>query len=105
MFFLQGHYAIMFAKALGAEVYASSSTDSKEQDCKKMGADHFVHTEKSGFAEPYKMKLDLIIITRNVAAGYPLEEYLSSVSILFTPRGTVSHSVTSLKYIYVCVCL
>lgn len=45
-----------------------------------MGADHFIATNTSGFAALYKMQLDLIIITRNVAEGYPLEEYLSFVS-------------------------
>lgn len=39
-----GHYAVLFAKALGAEVYVFSHSNSKEEDARKMGADHFVVT-------------------------------------------------------------
>lgn len=75
-FLIQGHYAIMFAKALGAEVYAFSHSANKEGDAKKLGADHYVITE-SGFEKNYQMELDLIISTRDSAEGFPLQEYLS----------------------------
>lgn len=39
-----GHYAVLFAKALGAEVFVFSHSKSKEEDAKKMGADHFIDT-------------------------------------------------------------
>ena len=41
-----GHYAILWAKAMGAEVYALTHDDSKINDIKKMGADHIINTEK-----------------------------------------------------------
>ena len=41
-----GHYAILWAKAMGAEVYALTHDDSKIKDIKKMGADHIINTEK-----------------------------------------------------------
>lgn len=41
-----GHYAILFAKAMGAEVYAFSHSENKVEDIKKMGADHVVITHK-----------------------------------------------------------
>jgi D-arabinose 1-dehydrogenase-like Zn-dependent alcohol dehydrogenase len=41
-----GHYAVLFAKALGAEVWVFSHSDKKEEDAKKMGADHYVNTSK-----------------------------------------------------------
>jgi alcohol dehydrogenase (NADP+) len=37
-----GHLGIKFAKALGCEVTAISSSPSKEKDCKDLGADHFL---------------------------------------------------------------
>ncbi|KAG9080343.1 NADP-dependent alcohol dehydrogenase [Ceratobasidium sp. UAMH 11750] len=40
-----GHYGVLFAKALGAEVYVFSHSARKEQDAKKLGADHFVISE------------------------------------------------------------
>ena len=36
--------AIMISKALDCEVWALSTSDSKKEDAKKMGADHFVNT-------------------------------------------------------------
>lgn len=39
-----GHYAVLFAKALGAEVYAFTHSPNKMEDAKKLGADHVVDT-------------------------------------------------------------
>ncbi len=39
-----GHYAVLFAKALGAEVYVFSHSKKKEADAKAMGADYFIDT-------------------------------------------------------------
>ena len=41
-----GHYAILWAKAMGAEVYALTHDQSKVDDIKKMGADHVINTEE-----------------------------------------------------------
>jgi len=75
-----GHYAILFAKALGAEVYAFSHSHSKEADAKKMGADHYILTD-AGFQEQVKGELDIIISTRDAAAGFPLQEFFSTLVV------------------------
>lgn len=73
-----GHYAIMFAKAMGAEVYAFTHDKSKVEDIKKMGADHVIVTDDKGdFAKELAHTLDLIVSTRDVAEGMPLQQYLS----------------------------
>jgi D-arabinose 1-dehydrogenase-like Zn-dependent alcohol dehydrogenase len=41
-----GHFGLIFAKALGAEVVAISHTDSKKADAEKMGVSKFVSTSK-----------------------------------------------------------
>ena len=41
-----GHFALLFAKALGAEVVAISTTESKKADAEKMGVSNFVATAK-----------------------------------------------------------
>ena len=69
----------MFAKALGAEVYAFSHSRSKEKDAKQLGADHYIYTSEKGFQEPLSMSLDLIVSTRDSSDDFPLDEYLSSV--------------------------
>ncbi|KDQ58536.1 hypothetical protein JAAARDRAFT_34354 [Jaapia argillacea MUCL 33604] len=73
-----GHYALLFAKALGAEVYALTHSTRKVEDIKKMGADHIIVTDEEGkFAADHQMELDLIISTADVAEGMPLQAYLS----------------------------
>ena len=41
-----GHYAVLWAKAMGAEVYAFTHDESKMPDIEKMGADVIVNTNK-----------------------------------------------------------
>ena len=41
-----GHYAILFAKAMGAEVYVFKHSPSKADDARKMGADHVINTHE-----------------------------------------------------------
>jgi len=51
-----GHFAVQFAKALGAHVTVLSHTPSKEQDAKKMGADDFVDTNQKEWNKPYDVR-------------------------------------------------
>ncbi|CEJ82026.1 Putative NADP-dependent alcohol dehydrogenase 6 [[Torrubiella] hemipterigena] len=76
-----GHYGVLFAKALGAEVWAISRTRSKEADARKMGADGFIATNEEGWAEPHKMTFDLIVNTASSTDGFALKEYLSLLDI------------------------
>ncbi|KAJ1308057.1 hypothetical protein OPQ81_002124 [Rhizoctonia solani] len=72
-----GHYGIMFAKALGAEVYVLSHSPHKEDDAKKLGADHFIVTSDKSQMEKIQFSLNLIISTVDVTEGYPLKDFLS----------------------------
>jgi alcohol dehydrogenase (NADP+) len=76
-----GHYGILFAKALGAEVWAISRTRAKEADARKMGADGFLATSEKGWTEEHKMTFDLIINTANSFEGFALGEYLSLLDV------------------------
>lgn len=72
-----GHYAVLFAKALGAEVWAFTHSPSKMEDLKKMGADHVVDIGDKNFHEPLEQTLDLIVSTRNASEGFDIPQYLS----------------------------
>lgn len=39
-----GHYALLFAKALGSEVFAFTHSPQKMDDAKELGADHVIDT-------------------------------------------------------------
>ena len=62
-----GHFGLLFAKALGANVTAISHSESKKADAEKMGATRFIatHSGKDDDFAPYKRSLDLIICTTN----------------------------------------
>lgn len=58
-----GHIAILFAKALGAEVTAISRTDSKKELAMELGADHYISTDDPDFTTKFENSLDLVINT------------------------------------------
>lgn len=76
-----GHYGIIFAKALGAEVWAISRTRAKEADAREMGADGFIATSEDGWHEPHKMSFDLIVNTATSFDGFELSQYLSLLDV------------------------
>lgn len=76
-----GHYAILFAKALGAEVYAFTHTKDKMQDANELGADHVIDTNEKDFAKPLQGKLDLIVTTMDAHPELPIKEFLSMLYV------------------------
>ncbi|KAG7844946.1 hypothetical protein KL941_003686 [Ogataea angusta] len=77
-----GHFAIMFAKALGAEVYTFSRTSKKAEDAKKLGSNHYIATyEEKDWAQKYAKKLDLIVSCGNSAQNFDLAGYLSCLKV------------------------
>jgi len=77
-----GHFGVMFAHALGAEVVAISHSPRKKEDALKMGAKEFVSTaENLNWAEEYKSKpFDLIINTASSNA-VDLASILSTLKV------------------------
>lgn len=62
-----GHFALLFAKALGANVTAISHSERKKEDAMKLGASKFIATHSGGEQDfaPHARSLDLIIATTN----------------------------------------
>lgn len=58
-----GHMAILFAKALGAEVTAISRTNAKKELAEQLGADHYIATNDADFSKKHEDTLDLIVNT------------------------------------------
>ena len=56
-----GHFGIMFAKAMGAQVTAISRNRDKETDARTLGADNFIAMSEG--SQDHANSLDLILCT------------------------------------------
>jgi len=88
-----GHLGIKIAKALGAEVYALSTTPSKKDDCLRMGATHFINYQKEGDVDSCAKSLDVIVSAASELADFsPLFKLLKNHGILCStglPAGNI----------------
>lgn len=74
-----GHLAIQFAKALGAEVSAISSSPTKENEAKKLGADHFYT-----FKNPPKINtFDYLLCTVDASLDW------NQILLILRPNGVL----------------
>lgn len=79
-----GHLAIQFADAWGCDVTAISSSSSKRDEARELGADHFIATRDSDDLAQAAGTFDFILST--VSADIPWNAYLSALK----PQGTLS---------------
>ena len=78
-----GHMAVKIAHAMGADVTLISHSAHKEEDARKLGAQHFLLSTDKGQMKAAANSLDVIINT--VSANIDLDRYLS----LLTLDGTL----------------
>lgn len=76
-----GHFALLWAKALGAEVYAISHSDSKKDDALKMGAKEFINTNNKDWNKDYKFKFDIMLSTVNNYTKDQLTQYIACCKV------------------------
>jgi len=93
-----GHFAIQFAKALGARVIVFSHSPNKKEDSMQLGADEFVSTADEDFAKPYFDKIDYILSSAD-AASLPISEIMSTLKVggRMTSVGLPDDEWTGLK--------
>ena len=76
-----GHYGLLWASALGAEVYAISHSPDKEADAKKLGAKEFICTKDKDWAKPWAFTFDFILNTADMTHTFNLQEYMSTLAV------------------------
>lgn len=76
-----GHYGLLWASALGAEVYAISHSPSKKADALKLGAKHFIDTSKKDWAKEYAFTFDYILNAADMTNTFNLTEYMSTLAV------------------------
>lgn len=77
-----GHFAVLWAAALGAEVYALSHTPDKKDDAMQLGAKHFIDTSQKDWHKPLAFTLDFIVNTADVLQYFHLPDYLSTLKVM-----------------------
>jgi len=78
-----GHLAIQFARVFGAEVTAFSTSASKEEEARALGAHHFVNTRESKAMKEVAGTHDFILTTANADQDWGV--YIQSLR----PTGTL----------------
>lgn len=76
-----GHFAILWANALGAEVYAISHSPDKEKDAKALGAQYFIDSTQKDWHKPYAFKFDFILNCADATNKFNMSEYLSTLKV------------------------
>ncbi|KIW34865.1 uncharacterized protein PV07_01612 [Cladophialophora immunda] len=76
-----GHFAVMFANALGAEVTVISHSAHKRDDAFNLGAKDFVVNDTPGWAKPHRYAFDLVLNTADMTHQFNVPDYLSLCSI------------------------
>jgi len=78
-----GHMGVKLAAAMGAEVTLLSSSPSKKEDARRLGAHDFVVTTEKGALDAHRGRFDLIL--DSVSAPHDLAAYVG----LLRPEGTL----------------
>ena len=76
-----GHFGILWAKALGAEVYALSHSPSKKDDALKMGAKEFIVTGEKDWAKKWAFEFDFILNSADMTHTFNIQEYMSTLNV------------------------
>jgi len=77
-----GHLALQFARALGAEVFAFSTSPAKEEEARQFGAHHFIVSTDAGHMRRVAGSLDLLL------AATPADPDWSASLGTLRPNGT-----------------
>ena len=77
-----GHFAILWAAALGAEVYVISHSPSKKEDALKMGAKEFIVNSEKDWEKPYAFTFDFILSTADMIQEFDMSQYFSTLKVM-----------------------
>jgi alcohol dehydrogenase (NADP+) len=75
-----GHFAIMFAFALGATITAISHSSSKASDAASMGATSFIDTGSENWWAGKERSFDILLCT-SLAKNWPIEKFISLLDV------------------------
>ena len=94
-----GHFAVMWANALGAEVTVISHSPGKKEDALKLGAKNFVISSEDGWEKPYAFAFDFVLNTADMTHKFDISKYLSlcKVNATFHQVGLPDEALPAIK--------
>ena len=72
-----GHFGVIWANALGAEVTVISHSPHKKDDALKLGAKQFVSSGDKGWNKDLQFYFDFVLNTADMTHTFDISEYLS----------------------------
>lgn len=76
-----GHFAVLWAAALGAEVTVLSHTPDKKDDAMKLGAKHFVLTNEKDWEKDLAFTFDFCLNSADMTQEFDISKYLSILKV------------------------
>ncbi|KAI4272934.1 MAG: hypothetical protein LQ337_004978 [Flavoplaca oasis] len=76
-----GMYAIMWANAMGAEVYVLSHSPRKEKSAKELGAKEFISTVDKDWDKPWALTFNFMLNTADATDQFDMTAYLGTLDI------------------------
>jgi alcohol dehydrogenase (NADP+) len=94
-----GHFAVIWANALGAEVTVLSHSPSKKDDAIKLGAKDFVLTTEAKWEERLAFKFDFVLNSADMTHTFDMQKYLSicAVNAHFHQVGLPDEALPQIK--------
>jgi alcohol dehydrogenase (NADP+) len=76
-----GHFGLLWAKALGAEVWALSHSPNKKAEALKLGADHFISTGDKDWAKDHAFTFNFILHCADMTNEFDMKTYMSTLAV------------------------
>lgn len=76
-----GHFGILWAAAMGAEVYAISHSPRKKNDALALGAKEFIETGEKDWAKKWAFTFDFILNCADMTHEFNLNEFMGTLAV------------------------
>jgi alcohol dehydrogenase (NADP+) len=76
-----GHFGVLWAVALGAEVTVISHSPDKKDDALKMGAKNFICTKDKDWHKPHQFEFNILLNTSPSIMHFDLSQYFSVIKV------------------------
>ncbi len=75
------HFGLLWAKALGAEVWALSHSPNKKAEALKLGADHFISTDDKDWAKDLAFTFNFILNCADMTNEFDMKTSMSTLAV------------------------